>query len=975
MSTGFAGQRGSVPAAGRPSLAEVREEVRRLGRGQRWEDRSFSARSDSCLFRPGGRSRPTYNDGRPINWRRPHELKGVDPARVDLVVGSDGASAGDVVQGELGDCYLLGAMSAIAAAVINQRHGALLLKRIKSGKAELDQGFVTFELYSFGEWVEVTVDTMLPCNEAAEPIFAHCRDPNEQWVQFLEKAYAKLYGSYEALDGGNVTAALVDLSGGVSERIDLLDEDTILEIADGSMWKRLMRYRTKDNYLMAAALVKSNVVDKGTRETDVHRTDLGILVNHAYTLLDVREVGESHQEKVRLLKLRNPWGMQEWAGPWADNGVEWTTAVGARAKTSLGVEFADDGTFWMEFHDFQAHFNKVYVTRAIDTVDGAAPGAARAARPGEWFRYEVEGEWTEATAGGCFNFPTWRRNPQWELQTAEPTHAFFLLMQPDPKIGGATDRDGPEGGPAYDHRIGMYVMKGDARYRRKVLYDSEEIEGDDVVDSTPYIEYREVQANTMDEEGEAELDAHTPLVLCPSTFQPHKTGRFRIVVITERPLAAAPTPVAPLRELAVEGTAWRDGNAGGCRNYVSWRSNEQFLLRLNRGARATVVLMRDDPEGQSSDKALHSKKSKARSAASKKGRNKAKDNFLIGFVAVRVRGAHAERKLLRVDEDDVEERTQYTLNYEVAREFIAAEGGAFVIVPTTFEPGKLGPYTLKVFTDDQRAQLAPLPSSGPGAWHQHPPLKGRWTKGTSGGCRNYPSWVLNPMYKLRAQRGCTLEAFVRQVAERGGGGGGGRAGVGAARGADGDAEFDGIGFYVTRDDLELSLDDIVGQGGFSKAEEVAARVQLLPDTDYLLLPAPYKKGVHADFEVQLFSDAPLEVVPLGRTEADRRRRHAVESEAASTIQRWLARKAIWRELRKRTPQARARAKEMMHDWFHRPMRDNDEGYADINLALNALESAFIQLTGKAESKGTFFPQMRKRIAARGHKVADYEVCL
>ena len=66
---------------------------------------------------------------------------------------------------------------------------------------------------------------------------------------------------------------------------------------------------------------------------------------------------------------------------------------------------------------------------------------------------------------------------------------------------------------------------------------------------------------------------------------------------------------------------------------------------------------------------------------------------------------------------------------------------------------------------------------------------------------------------------------------------------------------------------------------------------------------------------------------------------------------------------------------MMTEWFSQPQRDNDEGYADINLALNALESAFIQLTGKAEAKGHFFPQMRRRIAARGHKVADYEVCL
>ena len=273
-------------------------------------------------------------------------------------------------------------------------------------------------------------------------------------------------------------------------------------------------------------------------------------------------------------------------------------------------------------------------------------------------------------------------------------------MQPDPKMntgGGATDRSGPEGGPAYDHRIGMYIMKGDPRYRRKVLFDSEEIDGDDVVDSTPYIEYREVQANTMDEEGESELGANMPLVLCPSTFKPNKTGRFRIVVLTERPLAAAPQPVAPLRELTTKDAAWRDGNAGGCRNYVSWRANEQYLLRLGRGARATVVLMRDDADAASSEQALHSKKSKARSAASRRGRTKAKDNFLIGFVAVRVTAKQpAEAKLLRVDEDDVEERTPYTLNYEVAREFIASDGGDFVIVPTTFEPNKLGAYTLKV---------------------------------------------------------------------------------------------------------------------------------------------------------------------------------------------------------------------------------------------------------------------------------------
>ena len=44
--------------------------------------------------------------------------------------------------------------------------------------------------------------------------------------------------------------------------------------------------------------------------------------------------------------------------------------------------------------------------------------------------------------------------------------------------------------------------------------------------------------------------------------------------MTERPLAAPPTPIEPLRDLRVRGE-WREGNAGGCRNYVSWRQNEQ----------------------------------------------------------------------------------------------------------------------------------------------------------------------------------------------------------------------------------------------------------------------------------------------------------------------------------------------------------------------------------------------------------------
>jgi hypothetical protein len=91
-------------------------------------------------------------------------------------------------------------------------------------------------------------------------------------------------------------------------------------------------------------------------------------------------------------------------------------------------------------------------------------------------------------------------------------------MQPDPRTNpaaltgrvlsasdGGRKRGGDEGGPVYEKKIGMYIMRGDEVYRRRVLFDSDEIEGDEVVDSTPFMAYRDVTCNTMDEENEPGL--------------------------------------------------------------------------------------------------------------------------------------------------------------------------------------------------------------------------------------------------------------------------------------------------------------------------------------------------------------------------------------------------------------------------------------------------------------------------------------
>jgi len=236
--------------------------------------------------------------------------------------------------------------------------------------------------------------------------------------------------------------------------------------------------------------------------------------------------------------------------------------------------------------------------------------------------------------------------------------------------------------------------------------------------------------------------------------------------------------------------------------------------------------------------------------------------------------------------------------------------------------------------------------------------KGEWVERSAGGCRNYASWVRNPLFKLRAARTTNCQAFLGQAAL-----------------TDPNDLYEGIGYYVTADDGDLNLEDVVKESGFKMKQEVATTFTLQGDTDYLFIPMTYKRGVQKSFGIEIFSDQPtLKLTKLGEYEADSRRIPVLRQEAALTIQRWLARKQIWANLRAKPPN-RTRAKELINDWFRKPNRDNDEGYLDINLALNALEAAFIQLTGKAEAKGAFFPRMRERLSTRGHKIADYDVCL
>ena len=124
----------------------------------------------------------------------------------------------DINQGEVGDCWFLAALANLAE---NEEGFRRVVPENQSLSGGTYAGIVRFRFYRFGRWQEVVIDDRLP-TVGGRLVYVRAEEGNEFWSPLLEKAYAKLHGSYAALEGGWPVEAAVDFSGGIPEMVTLL---------------------------------------------------------------------------------------------------------------------------------------------------------------------------------------------------------------------------------------------------------------------------------------------------------------------------------------------------------------------------------------------------------------------------------------------------------------------------------------------------------------------------------------------------------------------------------------------------------------------------------------------------------------------------------------------------------------------------------------------------------------------------------
>ncbi|CAL1547881.1 unnamed protein product [Lymnaea stagnalis] len=399
-----------------------------LKRGVLFEDPEFPACSKSVFFSK------VDNE---IEWMRPNEICKAPR----LIV--DGATCDDLVTGVHKSTWFITACTALAH---EQKLWQKVIPDINSQEFSDNNpyaGIFRFQFWRYGEWTDVVIDDRLPTRDG-KLIFLHSKSKNEFWSALLEKAYAKLFGDYESMATGHTADALVDFTGGVSETFVVDSFDITEEAALDYYFKKMSTAFENRALINAVISVDEDMVDE--------EGPFGLLLGHGYNITMIKEIEIQKGlqgtlgERIRIVRLFNPWGEREWTGPWSDGSAE-IKRLPLNEWAKMGIKFGLDGEFCMSFEDFMAYFTCVDICHFVNTNFFSLKKT--------WHEAILFSEWkiSGRNGGNKVESNNFLSNPQYVFDVTAPEDTIMIsLEQRDVTLARVSLAD-------KKNTIGFYIMK------------------------------------------------------------------------------------------------------------------------------------------------------------------------------------------------------------------------------------------------------------------------------------------------------------------------------------------------------------------------------------------------------------------------------------------------------------------------------------------------------------------------------------
>lgn len=440
-----------------------------LTRGELWEDPDFPATQSSVFYH----QTPPFQ----FVWKRPKELY----SKPSFVL--DNCETFDVVPGKMGDKWLVSCLGVLYLSK------GLFYRVVPADQRfeETHAGVFRFRLWWCGQWLEVLVDDRLPTVNG-RLAFLHTSHSEQMWPALLEKAYAKLHGSYEALKYGSLLDGLADLTGGITESLPLPDAG--------------------DAYSLHSLLKTTSVVTCAHHSSKVINQERvnGIEIGMNYRIYNIEKV-DSSEGPVHVVRLSRP--------PAPGDPPLTHVIIDINRWKSISPHERDRLTsvshgFWMLFSELRRVFTHVELVHLDAETSRDEPSLNDKHR---WQMKLHQGGWRRGvSAGGCRNnVEFFHMNPQIQISLEEPDSVVISLNQHsimEPKVIGFS---------VYTLTKGLTETAPAAFFKKNK--------------STMNSQY----TNSRQVSHRCKLEVGSYLVL-PTTFEPRDEANFSLRVYSSKPL-------------------------------------------------------------------------------------------------------------------------------------------------------------------------------------------------------------------------------------------------------------------------------------------------------------------------------------------------------------------------------------------------------------------------------------------------------